>query len=557
MKLSKNLSPEQLLERSQWLKEAGRLEEATLGFEKLQKLYPKFPPILNDLGILYLHKGRFKEGVELLEKSLRIDSKQPFISFNLGRALLAQGKFKEAAHLFHHTKKLKPEFTEAYFNEAYALFCLEKFEESQVLFQHLVSLNPNSVEAINGLGISLYHSGKYNEALKHLKIALNINSQSSEIHNNIGLALHKLNHFEEAIEHFSKAIALTPMYADAISNRGLTFQSMRKVDDALKDFNNAITINPNHADAQWNKSLLEIMIGNFQEGWLGYEWRWKSYSKKWARTFKEPLWLGQESLKGKTIYIYPEQGFGDFIQFCRFVPMLLKLDAQVILEAPPLLTSLALSLKGNIKIIKSGELAPYFDYQCPMMSLPLAFKTTLDTIPQQVPYLFAYKEKKETWNTWLGIKKLPRIGLAWSGAKGQANDHNRSMKLENLLPLLELPFEFHSLQKEIRAEDEIFLEKSLIKNHRDNLNDFSDTAALAENMDLVISVDTSIAHLAGALNKQLFVLLAFNADYRWLLNNDQCPWYPNATLLRQSKIGDWGGPINDLIKTVEQMKFNF
>lgn len=550
MKLSNNLSPEQLLQQSQSLQQAGRFEEAALGFEKLQKLYPKFPPILNDLAILYLQQGRFKDGAELLEKSLRLDSKQPLIYFNLGRAYQAQEKFQKAADAFRQTVKLRPDFIDAYFNEAYALFCLEQFDQASILFQHLASITPNSAPTMNALGISLYHSGKYKEALNQLQKALNLNQASPEIYNNIGLALHKLNRFEEAIEHYSKAITLNQNYADAISNRGLTLQSMRKIHDALRDFNKSIEINPSHADAHWNRSLLNILSGNFEEGWQEYEWRWKSYSKKWARTFKQALWLGNESLESKTIYIYPEQGLGDFIQFCRYIPMLSEQGAEVILESPSPLIGLALSLHGNIKVIKSGEHTPHFDYQCPIMSLPLAFKTTLDTIPKHTPYLYTDKEKLNSWNKLLGIKKLPRVGLAWSGAKGQANDHNRSMRLESLLPLLELPYEFHSLQKEVRPEDESTLNQTSIVDHRTDLVDFADTAALIECMDLVIAVDTSIAHLAGALNKELFILLAFNADYRWLLNRDDCPWYPNAHLIRQHQIGEWGAPIEELFERI-------
>jgi len=542
------LNPDQLLNQAKSLQKAGRLQEATIAFEKLRTLYPKFTPILNDLGILYLQQERLKEGMELLEKSLRIDPKQPLISFNLGRAYQAQEKFKEAAHAFHQTRKLKPEFTDAYFNEAYALFCLEQFDEALVLFHHVASLSPNSAHAINALGISLYHSGKYEEALRQLKTALNLNITSPEIHNNIGLALHKLNCFEDAIEHYSKAIALNPMYADAISNRGLTFQSMRKVNDALKDFNNAISINPSHADAQWNKSLLEIMIGNFKEGWLRYEWRWQSFSKKWSRHYDKPLWLGKESLQGKSILIYPEQGYGDFIQFYRYIDKLLLLGSKVILETPEPLIALIAESSNMVEIIESGKKLPNFDFQCPIMSLPLAFKTNLENLPCETPYIRTSPQKLKLWVDKLGVKSKKRIGVAWSGSKEHKNDHNRSIALIELSALLEMPFEFHSLQKEIRDSDQDFFDRSSIINHQNDIKDFSDTAALIETMDLVISVDTSIAHLAGSLNKSLLLLLPFNADYRWMHYRLDSPWYPSATLLRQSEFGKWNEVIEDLKK---------
>ena len=551
MKLSSNtLSPEQLLERSQSLQQNGRLEEAAQGFEKLRKLYPDFPPVLNSLGTIYLQLGKLKEGCQLLGKSLSLDPAQPMIMFNMGLALQSQNNILGALDIYQQAIKLKTNFFEAMNARGTAFHALGRYEDAIVSYQQSIAINPNVPDAHNNLGISLLALNRALEAEKAFEKSISLNPKNPQPHNNLGLALKKLNKINESIVSFSQAISLNEQYADAYSNRGMSYQAQKNTTAALRDFDECKKLDPNHADNNWNKSLLKILIGDFEEGWRLYEWRWMSFARGNVRKFNAPLWLENEPLNGKTILIYPEQGMGDFIQFCRYVTMLSALGAKVILEAPPALVTLASTIKGNIKVIESGKLVEHIDYQCPVMSLPLAFKTTLASIPKEVPYLFTDQEKFKAWEALLGVKSRPRVGLAWSGAKGQANDHNRSMRLAHLLPLLDLPFEFHSLHKEVRPEDEGTLTQTSIKDHREHLIDFSDTASLIAHMDLVISVDTSVAHLAGALDKKVFILLSFNADYRWLLDREDCPWYPSATLLRQNQIGEWGCLIQTLIHKI-------
>jgi hypothetical protein len=250
-----------------------------------------------------------------------------------------------------------------------------------------------------------------------------------------------------------------------------------------------------------------------------------------------------------------EQGFGDVIQFCRYIPMLENLGAKVLIQAPPSLLSLLATLPGNHTLIANGETVPTTDFRCPLMSLPLAFKTTLETIPSGVPYLSSDPAKRSAWRQKLGEKTKPRIGIAWSGRMSHINDRNRSLPLRDLEPLLQLPFEFHSLQKECRRDDGLFLSSlPQVKNHQEELIDFSDTAALISEMDLVLSVDTSVAHLAGALGKPLWLLLPFLPDFRWLLNRPDSPWYPTAVLFRQTSQGDWGKVVG---KVLDRLKSEF
>jgi hypothetical protein len=269
------------------------------------------------------------------------------------------------------------------------------------------------------------------------------------------------------------------------------------------------------------------------------------------RHFPQPLWLGDAPLENRILLIHAEQGFGDVLQFCRYVPIVEKFGAKIIMEAPKILTSTLSTLPGNFTIIEAGQPLPNFDLHCPMMSLPLAVQTTLETIPASIPYLFVSPSQRAIWTKKLGIKTKPRIGLSWSGQPDHKNDHHRSMPLDKLRPLLRTNLEFHALQTEYRESDEALLDElSEIQDHRHELKDFSDTAALISEMDWVISVDTSVAHLAGAMGKPLLLLLPYAPDFRWLLDRSDSPWYPTATLLRQPTLGDWESVLAEVIRQI-------
>ena len=268
----------------------------------------------------------------------------------------------------------------------------------------------------------------------------------------------------------------------------------------------------------------------------------------------QTLWLGEESLINKTLLVESEQGIGDVIQFCRYIPLLANSNTKIIMETPKTLYSIIKTLGPNVKIIEQGKELPHFDYHIPIMSLPLAFKTSLNDIPKNIPYLFVDDQKRKIWKEELGEQKKIRLGLAWSGSKIHKKDKNRSLLLRELSCIFQLPLELHSLQKEIREIDKLTLvEFNQIYQHQEKLDDFSDTAALIEKMDLIISVDTSIAHLAGALGKPIWILLPFNPDFRWMLNVKNSPWYPSARLFRQPKIGDWESVINEVFTELTKL----
>jgi hypothetical protein len=363
--------------------------------------------------------------------------------------------------------------------------------------------------------------------------------------NNRGVTLHKLRRFEQALASYDLALASRPDYTEALVNRGVTLSDLMRFDEALASYDQAIALRPDDADAHFFKSLSSLVTGDFERGWIEYEWRRKAPSARiTARQFSKPLWRGEEDIAGRTILLHSEQGFGDTIQFCRYVPLVAARGARVILEVEEPLCELMTSLAGATEVIAKGDPRPDFDWHCPLPSLPLAFKTRLETIPSDVPYLRvpkqALKQAPEHWDALLGSGRAPRIGLAWAGNAKHVRDIERSIRLRDLLPLLDIDARFVSLQKEVRDGDAQMLARCNVRRFGGKFGDFSDTAALISQLDLVISVDTAVAHLAGALGKPVWILLTHAPDWRWLLERDHSPWYPSARLFRQSETREWG-----------------
>ena len=336
-----------------------------------------------------------------------------------------------------------------------------------------------------------------------------------------------------------------PNFAAWHSNLGNVLEGLHRLEEALASYDRAIALEPDFIDANYNHGRNLLRQGNFAQGWEKFEYRWKSpiLAKNVCipRNFLRPLWLGNESLHGKTILLHAEQGLGDTLQFCRYIACVVATGARVIVEVPePLIYLLHASIAGVAHWYAKGVELPDFDYHCPLLSLPLAFHTRLGTIPAQIPYLCADANKVQHWQLLLGGKTKPRIGLAWSGRPEHQNDHNRSLRLADLIAYLPAQFDYVCLQKEVRDVDKFTLQTTpQIRSFCDALTDFTDTAALIQNMDLIISVDTSIAHLAGALGKPLWLLLLWVPDWRWMLDRTDSPWYPSARLFRQPARGDW------------------
>ena len=430
-----------------------------------------------------------------------------------------------------------------------------KLGDAKQIYERILQKQSNHFDALQLLG-SIYNQIKLPEmSLKYFNKALKINKTNPAVYNNRGNAFQALNRFGDALKSYEEALKLKPDYAEAHNNLGKTLQELERFEDALKSYEEALKLNPDYAEATWNKSLLLILIGDYLDGWMLYESRLeKEDTKKDYPSYPQIAWRGQENIQGKRILISSEQGLGDTIQFVRYLEKIHQLGAEIVLQVPTTLSNITGTIKAPVTVIDNKSKLPEFDAYCPLLSLPYVFKTTVETIPASVPYLFADQQKVSAWNQKLGVKTITRIGLVWSGAGGHKNDHNRSIPLELFTNLIDLPVEWHSMQNEYRAADKKVLESiPALKQHQDHLEDFTDTAALIECMDLVISVDTSVAHLAGALGKPTWILLPFVPDYRWMLEREDCPWYPTAKLLRQDETRDWRKVINRVVSSLRSM----
>jgi tetratricopeptide (TPR) repeat protein len=391
--------------------------------------------------------------------------------------------------------------------------------------------------------VSAYKSGKLIEAEQLCQKIIAKKRNFFDALHLLAVLQSKMGNRDKALASYDRALSVRPDSTEVLSNRGNTLHELKRFEEALASYDRALTLRPDYAAAHYNEALCRLLVGDFERGWNKNEWRWQT-NQVAKRNFTKPQWLGHENIAGKTILLYAEQGFGDAIQFCRYVPLVAKRGAHVILEVPKPLQELMSNLTGVAQIASNGDPLPDFDFHCSLLSLPLAFGTRLATIPAAIPYLRASSPALNDWDTRLGPRGRPRIGLAWSGHPAHKKDHNRSISLGSLLSLLEINATFVSLQKDIRPDDATVLkDRSDICHFGDALESFSDTAALMSHLDLVISVDTSAAHLAGALAKPVWVLLPFIPDWRWLLDRDDNPWYPTARLFRQDATRGWDNVI--------------
>jgi hypothetical protein len=426
------------------------------------------------------------------------------------------------------------------------LFQAGRFDEAEALCHEIQrSAGGRHFYAWHLLSVIALHRGRHPAAVDLASRALELDPTQVEVLCNRGAALRALGRYQEALADYDSALATAPAHGAAHNNRGVALAALNRYDDARAAYDRALAIDPHDERARFNRALALLVSGDLPAGFADFESRWRgSDTQAGPRPMQAPQWTGREPLAGKTILLHAEQGLGDSIQFARYVPLVAGRGATVILEAHGGLGPLLQGLNGVTRVITRGEALPQHDFHCPLMSLALAFGTTLDTIPHAVPYLEAPQEHLERWRARLGARRRPRVGLAWSGSTTLRNDRNRSIALEQLAPLRALPFDFHSLQKEVRPGDAAALASGPpVETFGDELADFRDTAALVQLMDLVISVDTAVAHLAGALAKPVWILLPWSPDWRWLLGRRESPWYPTARLWRQASPGDWRGVI--------------
>jgi tetratricopeptide (TPR) repeat protein len=510
------------------------------------KVIPDNALALNNRGIALKELKRFEEALASYDRALAL---QPdYAAALLGRAntLTALQRLDEALAGYDRALAVRRDFTDAHVGRGNALYALQRFEEALADYDRAVALRPDHAEAYSSRGATLHELKRFEEALASYDRALALLPDYAEARYNRGNALHALNRFEEALADYDRALALRPDYAEALVNRGITLHQLKRIADALASYDRALALRPDYVAAHYNEGMSRMLIGDIHRGWQKLEWGWVAARQRYIkRDFPQPQWRGSNEIAGKTVLLHAEQGFGDMIQFCRYIPRVAELGARVIFEVYAPLRELMGTLPGVAQFISTGEPLPDFDMHCPMMSLALALGAGPAAMPAQTPYLRASPQAVTDWNGRLGPRHRPRIGLAWSGRPAHDNDHNRSMRLGAFLPgVAGFDATYVSLQREVREHDAALLqERGDVLHFGDELKTYADTAALIANLDLVIAVDTSVAHLAGALAKPVWILLPFIPDWRWLLDRDDSPWYPTARLFRQDETRGWDGVV--------------
>jgi tetratricopeptide (TPR) repeat protein len=536
------------------LRHLGRRDEALHHYAQALAVDPGFLDALVNRAALLTTLGRLEEALADYDRALALQPGNPVLHTHRGNLLLDLGRPEDALASYNQVAAAMPELAEAWGNLANALYELGRTEEALAAGDRAIAINPQSAQGHANRGNALLRLNRAAEALVSYQRAADLEPGMAQAWSNGGNALRVLGRHEEAIERCARAVALDPAYVEPRLNRACALAELGRHDEALEDYRVALEIAPGRPEAELAAAVCRLTLGDFERGWALYDARQRIKDRRhYARTFDhpQPLWLGQTSLEGKTILLRGEQGLGDILQFCRYAPLVKALGARVVLEAEPPLMRVLRTLDGVDELIAHGDPLPDFDVHCPLMSLPLAFGTTVKTIPAAVPYLAAEPDRVGAWAARLGPKTRPRVGLVWSG--GVRHDHvdfgalneRRNIPLSKFAPFKGLDVEFVSLQKGDPAEGELAALRASGWDGPDivgltaHIGDFADTAALIENLDLVVAVDTSTAHMAGALGRPVWILNRYDACWRWLNRREDSPWYPTARLFHQSRFGDW------------------
>ncbi|MDR3775809.1 MAG: tetratricopeptide repeat-containing glycosyltransferase family protein [Terracidiphilus sp.] len=500
--------------------QAGELAEAERQCLQILAIDVRHEEALNLLGAVLHQAGRPEAAAKMIRRAIAINAKKAVYHCELGHVLDDLGKHEEAMAAYKQAQALQADYAEVNF----------------------------------GLGNVYRKQGKLEEAVAEYERALQLSPDNVLFHNNLGATFHAQDKFEEAKAEYHRALALKLDDELALNNMGVAYYAEGKLDEALDCYERAIAVKPDYNGAHWNQSLAQLRQGDFAAGWRNYEWR--CLRDNAPRCFPLPLWRG-EPLKGARILLHSEQGLGDTLQFLRYLPMVQAMGCSVVLEVQEPLQRIAAELPGLAALVHGGDALPPLDWQCPMMSLPLAFNTTLETIPAQVPYITVPEEAREAAAARDWLEEGLRVGLVWAGNPSHIDDRRRSIPLSSLEPLFCVEgVHFYSLQMGPSAVH-LATTGAQITDLTPAISDMADTAALIEQLDLVICVDTAVAHLAGAMARPAWILLPFAPDWRWLQEREDSPWYPTLRLFRQPKLRDWASVIEKvrdaLVKETDQL----
>ena len=524
------------------LGDLGRFAEAVASFDQAIALTPQCVEAHNYRGMALLGLQRSAEALASFERALSLRPDSAELHNNRGNALRHLQRFAEALASFERAIALQPGLTPAYNNRGLVLQALGRYREAADSYQRALALQPQFAEAYNNLGTVQSELGQPAEALTSCSRALQLQPGMPGVHGNLGNALRDLERPEEALAQYDLALREAPQDAHNHCHRGNALFDLKRIPEAIACYQRAIELQPQHAQAHFNESLCLLLSGDFARGLPLYEWR-KQLKPTAARAISGPDWLGEGEVAGRTLFVYADQALGDTLQFCRYAKLAEERGARVVFAVQPQLCELLTGLSPTMQIVAPGEAAAGgYDHHCALMSLPLALRTTLADIPAAVPYLYADPRRVAQWRQRIGAHGF-RIGIVWQGSRNRI-DVGRSVPLEMFARLAAIPgVRLISLQKDARlrsASQDLPLEV-LDEPFDTGPQAFLDSAAVMSQLDLVITCDTALAHLAGALGRPTWVALKHVPDWRWLLERADTPWYPGMRLFRQSRRGDWDG----------------
>jgi tetratricopeptide (TPR) repeat protein len=519
-----------------------KLKEAAEGFQRVLALTADHVDALTQLGIVYARQHRLPEAIAKFQRAIELKPDHAKAHNNLGVALTQLGRLDEGLNCYREAAKLQPDYAEAHFNLGIALADRKKNAEAIASYERALQARPDYPDVLYNLGLLLVQERRCGEGVVCLEQAVRLKPDNPEAHNNLSLALADLGRFDDAIASCDAALRLRPLDPKSHMNRGNALSSLGRIDEAVACYNFAIRLQPEYPNAHWNRSLALLAKGEYERGWAEYEWRWQRGETK-TRNFPEPRWDGS-SLEGKTILLWCEQGLGDTLHFVRYASLLKERGATVWQECPAKLMPLLSTCRGVDRVLPEGTpLPPGFDCQAPLMSLPHLCGTTLSNVPADTPYLSTDPAQVEHWRKKLSDSPHFKIGVAWQGNPKHRFDQHRSFPLHWFRSLATLDgVELYSLQKG-HGTEQLKTIRFPITDLGSRLDEsggaFQETAAVMRALDLVITCDTAMAHLAGALGVPVWMPLSIPADWRWLQDREDTPWYPTMRLFRQQQLGRW------------------
>jgi tetratricopeptide (TPR) repeat protein len=524
--------------------QVGKFDAGEQLLRRAVALHPTFGEMRRHMGECLLRMGRPTDAIGAYAEALRLSPADTIARAGLGTALLEAGRVNEAIGQFQEMLRLMPQSAEARCDLAMALAKAGRMDDAIIMMKESIAMQPELFPAHLNLGDILRRAGRIDDALVPAKEAARLRPDISAAHTGLANIYQMLGEFDDAVAEYGEALKIDPKNPDALNNLGLTLLRLCRIDEAVAAFDKAMSLRQNFIDARANRALGYLLRGDLEMGWVEYEWRWKSggFTTK-PMGYTQPQWDGSD-LAGKTIVMHSEQGLGDTIQFARYATVLRDKGAKVILQCSPTLTDLLKTIDGVSEVVPNTAPTKLpFDVHIPMATLPLVLKTRLDNIPNKVPYISADPVRVAQWKEKLDAAggNTLKVGIAWAGSPLHLNDRARTSGLGEFAPLAEIQdVTFFSMQKGDRSKDAKNPPAGMkLVDLTGDINDFQDTAAMVDNLDLVIAVDTSVVHLAGALGKPVWVMMAYGPDWRWLLDREDSPWYPTMTILRQPRAKAW------------------